>query len=254
MIFVKPMAMAFRSKGPKFFLISSFILYASSFLLPAQTAWPEAFAKMPLSEKVTELDRHNCVRVVLNSFQSNAAVQALIFMPGATDEFYFFRRAHAHLTNAAPTLLDAVIALTNQTYVRASVVPPFLLLHTAEDPLEPLVVIEHQRTADRLKRKHFEKHAVFNDMDWDQLGPILGFDLNTRISPKPGSHDSWHFFRHSMAEYGLNGWDTLRAVALANKTKFTVKRNWIIFAGDSRTLGKPAEVDGFLLRDAGVIK
>src|SRR5580700_6798612 len=254
MILIKAIEMSAIRKGLKFFLISSFILHPFCFRLCAQPAWQQEFAKMPLAEKVSELDRHNCVRIMLNSFQSNAAVQALIFLPGATDEFYFFRRAHASLTNAAPTLLDAVIALTNQTYLRATVVPPFLLLHTAEDPLEPLVVIEDQHTADRMKRKHFEKHAVFNDIDWDHVGPILGFDLNTHITPKPGSHDSWHFFRHALAEYGLNGWDALRAVALANKTKFTVKKNWIVFAGDSRTLGKPAPVDGFLLRDAGVIK
>jgi hypothetical protein len=245
-----------KAKGKRLrcFLISSFFLLPSSFHLLAQPAWPEAFATMPLTEKVSELDRHNCVRIMLHSFQSNAAVQALIFLPGATDEFYFFRRAHASLTNAAPTLLDAVIALTNQTYVRATVVPPFLLLHTAEDPLEPLVVIEDQRTANRMQRKHFEKHAVYDDLDWDHLGPILGFDFNTRVTPKPGSHDSWHFFRHSFAEYGLNGWDALRAAALAGKTTFTVKKNRIVFAGDTRTLGKPAGVDGFLLRDAGVIK
>jgi hypothetical protein len=243
-----------KGKRLKFFLVFYFFLFTSSFLLCAQPSWQQEFAKMPLTEKVPELDRHNCVRIMLNSFQSNAAVQALIFLPGATDEFYFFRRARASLTNAAPTLLDAVIALTNQTYLRATLVPPFLLLHTAEDPLEPLVVIEDQPTADRMKRKHFEKHAVFNDLDWDHVGPMLGFDFNTHISPKVGSHDSYHFFRNSFAEFGLGGWDALRAVALASKAKFTVKKNWIAFAGDSRTLGQPAKVDGFLLRDAGVIK
>jgi hypothetical protein len=245
-----------QAKGgrSKFFFTSSFILYTSSFLLLAQPSWQAEFAKMPLMEKVSALDRHNCVGVMLHSFQSNAAVQALIFMPGATDEFYFFRRARASLTNAAPTLLDAVIALTNQTNVRATMVPPFLLLHTAEDPLEPLAIIEDQRSADRLKRKHFEKHAVFDDLDWDHLQPILGFDFNTHITPKVGSHDSWHFFRHSMAEYGLNGWDALRAVALAGKTRFTVEKHRIVFAGDTRALGQPAPVDGFLLKDAGVIK
>ena len=105
-----------------------------------------------------------------------------------------------------------------------------------------------------MKRKHFEKHIIFNDPDWDSVAPILGVDLNTFIYPHPGSHDSYHFFRHSMAEYSLNGWDALRAVALANKTRFTVKKNKILFEGDSRYLGKPANVDGFLLRDAGVIK
>ena len=207
---------------------------------------------MPLAEKVSELDRHNCVRILLNSFQRNAAVQALIFMPGATDEFYFFRRAQARLSNGAPTLLDAVIALTNQTYLRATVVPPFLVLHTAEDPLEPIAVVEDQRTADRIRRKHFEKQVNYNDRTWDFVQPILAFDMNTHITPRVGSHDSWHFFRHSFAAFDLNGWDALRAMALAGKTRFTVKKKLIVFEGDTRALAKPAPVDGFLLQDAGV--
>jgi hypothetical protein len=222
--------------------------------LRAQPAWQEAFAKMPLTEQVSALDRHNCVRILLHSFQRNAAVQALIFMPGATDEFYFFRRAQARLSNSAPTLLDAVIALTNQTCLQATVVPPFLLLHTAEDPLEPIAVVEDQRTADRIRRHHFEKHAVYNDRAWDFVEPILAFDVDTHITPRAGSHDSWHFFRHSFAAFDLNGWDALRAVALADKTRFTVKKKLIVFAGDTRMLGKPAEVNGFLLQDAGVAR
>jgi hypothetical protein len=220
----------------------------------AQPSWQEEFAKMPLTEKVPELERHNVVRIMLNSFQRNGAVQALIFMPGATDEFYFFRRAHARLTNAAPTLLDAVIALTNQTYVRATLAPPFLLLHSVEDPLEPIAVIEDQRTADRIKRHHFEKHAVFNDNDWDFVEPILAFDVDTHLTPPVGSRDSYHFFRHSLAEFDLNGWDALRAVALANKTKFTVKKRWVVFAGDNRTMGLPENLNNFLLKDADVTK
>src|ERR1700743_1794498 len=127
----------------------------------AQTTWQEEFAKMPLPEAVTVLDRSNCVRVMLSAFKQNPAVKALIFMPGATDEFYFFRRARAQLTNAQPTLLDAVIALTNQTYIRADLSPPFLLLHGVEDPLQPLIVIEDQKTADRIQRKKFDKAALF---------------------------------------------------------------------------------------------
>jgi hypothetical protein len=209
-------------------------------MLHAQTTWEEAFAKMPLGGKVSELDRHNCVGVMLNAFQSNGAAQALIFMPGATDEFYFFHRAHVRLTNAAPTLLDAVIALTNQTYLRATAVPPFLLLHTAEDPLEAIGVVKDLRTAERVRRKQFEKHAVYNDRDWDYVEPILAFDLDTRITPRVGSRDSYHFFRHSFASFGLNGWDALRATALAGKTKFTVMKKRIVFEGDTRFLGKPA--------------
>jgi hypothetical protein len=132
------------------------------------------------------------------------------------------------------------------------VVAPFLLLHTAEDPLEPMAAVEDQRAADRIKRKHFEKHAVFDDRPWDFVEPILAFDLDTHITPHVGSHDSWHFFRHSFAAFDLNGWDALRAVALADKTRFTVKKRLIVFEGDTRMLGKPAEVNGFLLQDAGV--
>jgi hypothetical protein len=217
--------------------------------LCAQPSWQEEFARMPLSEKVSQLDRHNCVRVMLHSFRRNSAVQALIFMPGATDEFYFFRRARARLTNSAPTLLDAVVALTNQTYLRATLNPPFLLLHTAEDPLEPIAVVQDQRTADRVKHKKFEKQALFDDKDWDFVEPILAFDLNTHLTPRLHSPNSNHFFRHSFAEFDLNGWDALRAVALADKTRFTVKKRWIAFEGDTRSLAKPANLSDFLLRN-----
>lgn len=201
--------------------------------LTAQT-WQEALAKMPLTENVTELNRHNCVRIMLASFQKNPAVQALIFMPGATDEFYFYHRARAILTNDSPTMLDAVLALTNQTFIQATVRPPFLVLHTAEDAVEPIIKIEDQHTADRLHKKHFEKHGVFNDRDWDYMQPILAFDLDTKMFPGLYTHESHHFFRHSFAEFDLNGWDALRAVAMAGKTCFTVQKKKVVFIGDTR--------------------
>jgi hypothetical protein len=232
-------------------LAAAWLLLAAA-PLPAQPSWQEEFAKMPLTEKAPELNRHNCVPLMLGSFRRNAAVRALIFMPGATDEFYFFRRARAALTNASPTLLEAVEALTNQTYIQATLEPPFLVLHTAEDPLEPLAVVEDPRTADRIRKKRFEKHAVFNDRDWDFVQPILAFDLNTHVSPGLHAHESSHFFRHSLAEFDLNGWDALRAVALAGKTKFTVKKKRVVFEGDERYLAKPANLTpDFLLHPDG---
>lgn len=203
-------------------------------LAAAQTSWQEDFAKMPLAEKATELNRHNCVRIMLASFQRNSEVQALIFMPGATDEFYFYHRAKAMLTNNAPTLLDAVEALTNQTFIHATLSPPYLLLHTDEDPLEPIITVVDQRTANRIRKKRFEKHGVFNDRDWDYVQPILAFDLDTKMLPGLNTHESHHFFRHSFAEFDLNGWDALRAVALAGKTCFTVQKKRVVFTGDAR--------------------
>jgi hypothetical protein len=211
-------------------------LLAAAGPLAAQTTWQEEFAKMPLTEKAPELNRHNCVRVMLGSLQRNPAVKALIFMPGATDEFYFFHRARATLSNSAPTLLDAVSALTNQTYIRATLCPPFLLMRTDEDPTNPIIDIQDRRTADRLQKKHFEKHGLYNDRDWDFMQPILSFDLDTKMFPALHSHESHHFFRHSFAEFDLNGWDALRAVALAGKTGFIVQRKRVVFVGDTRLI------------------
>src|SRR6266496_3675139 len=75
--------------------------------LYATGTWESALDQMPLGAGITELSRTNCVDLMLKAFQSNAVVKALIFMPGATDEFYMFKRARAQLTNASPTLLDA---------------------------------------------------------------------------------------------------------------------------------------------------
>jgi len=224
------------------------LLLLASPSLFAQSSWPEQFAKMPLAHPVAELNRSNCVQLMLASFQRNPAVKALIFMPGATDEFYFFHRARAVLTNSAPTLLDAVAALTNQTYIRATLRPPFLLMHTAEDPLEPIAVIEDQRTAQRIKRKKFEKQALYYDRDWDYLHPILSFDLDTKILPGLKSFDTYHFFRHSFAAFDLNGWEGLQAVAMADKTKFTIKKRKIVFEGDVRMMAPTPTPDDFLLR------
>ena len=62
--------------------------------------------------------------------------------------------------------------------------------------------------------------------------------------PRPGSHDSNHFFRNSFAAFDLNGWEALEAAALAGKTNFTVKKNMILFEGDTRVLGA-APTEGF---------
>src|SRR5579864_7477854 len=85
----------------------------------AAEPWETALGRMPLPANVTELNATNCVKVMLGAFQSNSAVKALVFQPGAVDEFYWHQRTKAKLTNNAPSLLDAVHALTNQTQIRA---------------------------------------------------------------------------------------------------------------------------------------
>lgn len=205
-----------------------------------ESSWRTALAGMPLSEPAKDLNRTNVARIMLGSFQSNRTVKALILQPGATDEFYFFKRAKAVLDVDAPTLLDAVDALTNQTRIRVKFRPPFLLLHADDDPTEPLATIRNRDLAARLRTTPFLSHALFNDHDWDHVQPILAKTLDVRFDPPVGSRDSWHFYRHALAAWNLTGWEALEAVSLANKTTFMLpkkglrRRPLIRFEGDLR--------------------
>ncbi len=206
--------------------------------------WQAPLAQMPLGGQVTELNKTNFVAAMLGAFQSNQVVKAMIFMPGATDEFYFFNRAHATLSPGSSTLLDAVTALTNQTLIRATFRPPLLLLHTGSDPLEPMFRIEHEGTAQALRQKRFLPQVLYNDRDWDYLHPILTKTLQVKFLPVADTPDSWHFYRHSFAAWDLTGWEALEAISLAGKTTFIVRRSMILkkpvvlFQGDTRVRGK----------------
>jgi hypothetical protein len=220
---------------------------AASFDVPAAESWQLAVSKMPLNSAVTQLNRTNCVGLLLRTFQSNDVVRALVFMPGATDEFYMFRRARAQLTNSSPSLLDAITALTNQTLIRATFRSPMLLLHTDEDPLEPLITIQNKSAATRLRKTAFEPHSLYHDRDWDFIQPILKRKLKIDILPWQHRYDSWHFYRHSFAGWDLTGWEALEATALAGKTRFTVGRQrgnpfrsaMVFFEGDERVRATP---------------
>ena len=211
----------------------------------AQETWQGVLGGMPLGvpqSRITELNRTNCVPLMLNAFRSNAVVKALIFMPGATDELYFFRRANAKLTNANPSLLDAIVALTNQTYIQATFRPPLLLLHTTEDPLDVIAIIKNKSTAARLHSEAVPDRIVFIDADWDTVRGVLNKKLSVGLRPFANAPDSWHFFRHNFAAGGATGWEMLEAIALTDKTKFSV--HWLTadFELDRRS-GVVPEVD-----------
>ena len=222
-----------------------FALLIGSQSLRAAETWTGALATMPLVEPVAELNRTNVAAVLLRSLRSNATVKALVLMPGATDEFYFFDSATATLTNRAPSLLDAVTALTNQTRIRARFRAPALLLHTVEDPLEPLIKIQDAGEARRLRERRFLPRFLFNDHDWDHVQPILQRELGRRpggetaFRPPTRTTDSWHFFRHAVAGWNLNGWEALEVISLANKTIITIQPRRILFEGDEREGGDP---------------
>lgn len=187
--------------------------------------WREALSRMPLGAAVTELDRTNCVPLLLNAFQSNNVVKALIFMPGATDELDFFRRAHAALHGGNPSLADAIVALTNQTYIRADFRPPLLILHTTEDPLNPIAIVRNKATAAKLRGRIVPGRLVFIDCEWDDLRSALKGKLSVGLRPFSNTPDSWHFYRHNFAACGLTQWQLLEAIAMSGQTTFTV--HWL---------------------------
>ena len=221
------------------FFVASLALLTSPFSLFALEPWQEVLAKMPLKPGVSQLSKTNAVEVMLEAFRENSAAKALIFMPGATDEFYFFHRGNATLTNNSPTLLDAITALTNQTLIHVTFRERFILLHSSEDPLEPLFKIEDEKTFERIQKKKFAPHIIYNDRDWDFILPTLTFRLDTKILPEKRSHDSHHFYRHNLAAHNLNGFEALQALAFAGKTQFTIQKKKILFEGDKRFRARP---------------
>jgi hypothetical protein len=200
----------------------------------AAETWPTALSRMPLGSAGGSLNRTNCAPLLLGGFQSNATVKALIFMPGATDELFFFRRVQANLTNANPSLFDALVALTNQSPLRVTFQPPFLLLYSEEDVLGLAVTIQHPRTMEKLKAGKPIPHVLTLDRDWNQLLALIKKSISATLLPYRGTRGSWHFYRHTFAGWNLTPWETLEAAALAGKTQFTVRSGTVVFAVDSR--------------------
>lgn len=244
--FLRVLDFGFRIFTPTPFRVLLPALCVFPFLSPlqAEEPWQVPLRQMPLGTGPIQLSRTNAVDLMLRAFRSNSIVKALVFMPGATDEFYMFRRARANLTNGSPSLLDAVAALTNQTLIHATFRSPLLLLHTDEDLLEPIVKIEHPPTAEGFRRVRFVSHALYNDRDWDFLQPIFKKTLKVDMRPWRLSQDSWHFYRHSFAGWNLSGWEALEAAALAGQSGFTVYKNRVVFEYDKR-IRTPPKFDGF---------
>jgi hypothetical protein len=216
------------------FAVCAWLITASTGVL-AQETWQGALSRMPLETKVAELNRTNCVTLMLGAFQSNAVVKAVVFMPGATDELYFFRRARAKLTNTNPSLLDAVVALTNQTYIRATFQPPLLLLHTSEDALEVIAVEKNKSTAAKLRQRLIPDRLIFNDAGWDEVRAALKKKLSVGMRPFSNTPESGHFYRHNFVTCGATEWEILEAIALTDKTTFTVHWFTVGFKIDERS-------------------
>lgn len=216
-----------------FSCVLAFLLTCST-TFADEAAWPGALATMPLGTNVNVLNQTNCAEVLLARFQSNSAVKAFLFLPGATDELYFFRRVNVTLTNANLTMLDAIIALTNQSPLRVTNHGTFLLLYSCEDVLDLEIKIQHENTAEKLKAGKPLPHLLMLDRDWTQFLAVTQKKISPRLWPFPRTKESWHFYRHTFAGWNLTPWETLEAVAYTGKTKFTVVRGQVNFELDER--------------------
>jgi hypothetical protein len=241
------MRTSFRKARP---LAVSFILVGVRVAACGQR-WEDSLAKMTMTP-VRELNRTNCVETMLRAFQKDDLVKGLVFMPGATDEFYFFRRARVAVTNSSPTLLDAVSAVTNQTHIRAMFRQPLLLLRTEEDSTEPDIKVEYPAAQKKLEQLRFGPHLIYNDRDWDALQPTLRKTFRAEVYPFVRSTGSWHFYRHSFAGWHLSAWELLEAVTLAGKSKcviqkqggLSLRRTAMFFEPDRRVQGIPGIQNG----------
>ena len=204
-----------------------------------ETNWPAALAAMPLGSTIRTLNQTNCAEVLLARFQSNSAVKAFIFMPGATDELYFFRRVNVALTNANPTMLDAVNALTNQYPLHIMNQGAFLLLYSCEDVLDLDIKIQHEKTAAKLRAGKSLPHLLMIDRDWTQFLGVTQKKISATLWPFPRTKESWHFYRHTFAAWNLTPWETLEAAAYSGKTKFSVVRGQVNFELDERVNQMP---------------
>ena len=207
--------------------------------VPAAEPWETALSRMPLPTNVRELNGTNFGPALLQAFQSNSVAKALILMPGAIDEFYFFRRARAQLPPAA-TLLDALRALENQTRIRATFRAPCLLLHAPPDPVTPAVRILDQPTFDRLCARRFPATLDYFDRDWPALRPLLTRTFTSiwsgypEVIPAGASPDSWHFYRASIRAWNLDAREGLEALTLATRTTVTLDQRRLLFECDPR--------------------
>jgi hypothetical protein len=201
----------------------------------AGESWQDVLAQMPLAAGVTNLTRTNAIPAMLNAFQSNGVVKALIFMPAAADEFVYYRRAHATLTNAQPSLADAIVALTHQTYIQVEFRPPFLLLYTTQDTQGSIVTIKSKSATARLQARIVHGRMIFCDSNWDYTRRAVARKLSVTMLPFADAPDSWHIWPNNFAGYDLTQWELLEAVALSDKTTFTL--HWLTadFQLDERT-------------------
>jgi len=191
---------------------------------------------MPLTGQAMPLNRNNCIPALLEAFQSNAVVKALVVLPAVADDFYLVHRDGPPLNLRPRHLLEAIHGLTNGTDLRVTFRTPFLLLHLDRDALEPTAWIRHPATAARLTGRSSFERVLFSDRPWDYLQPVLARGLGMTVQPKAKSQEAAHLTRVNLAGWRLTDWELLEALSLAGRTHFAVFRSRVAFEPNPRSV------------------
>jgi hypothetical protein len=214
-------------------LVLSFL---ASLRVSADPTWQTVLSGMPLGTNAFPLNLPGTAGLMLKSFQSNSVVKALVFLPAATDNLYFYKREPVRLTNSTPSLFDALVTLTNQTPIRITFRPPCLLLHVSSDRLEPEVRILHPATGETLRTSRKMPRALQLDRSWDQLLPGLISTFSVQFKPQIKSVGSLHFYRVWFAAWNLNAYEMLEVLCLATRTTASIQKQKVVFEVDQRPI------------------
>jgi hypothetical protein len=204
-------------------LFLAFVLIFFSFSLKAEDPWRDALAKMPLGVRKVRMQKLEPVEALFGAFRSNEVVRAVVFMPGATDQLYFFKDRDLKFEPKA-SLLDAVDALTAKGRIKATYQPPFLLMHANDEtwakspgnlPLRDGTVVL--------------ANGVFVDRSWERLLPEIQKVITFPILPEAESRDAWHFYRVCFKAWGLSEHELIEVVALSTKTEPKIRGKELVF-------------------------
>lgn len=192
--------------------LSCVFAFALPFLLARAGDWRSVLGAMPAGTNSVRIHKTAPMELVFQTFQANPTVRAVIFLPAATDELYFFDHGVATLTGAQTSLADVLEAMTNQGPFRLTFRDPFLLVHMDRDRLEPALVVKPGRSSG------FDTNlwtGNFIDMPWERLQPALKESLGWSVSPGAKAREGWHFSRVCLAARGLTAGESAVAVCLA---------------------------------------
>jgi hypothetical protein len=220
-----PTSGAARSIG--FLKALAAILFLLTASLPAAEPWQESLAEMPVPARAFRIYKTEPAKVLFDAFRSNAIVKALIFLPAATDQLYFFDRGFVTPPKKA-NVLTVLEKISERSPLQFTFRSPFLLIHAPEDVLRQVSRLEISGT--------FAEHFRVIDRDWESLQPLLARTIPGTFNPSPSSPSAWHFYRAYFAGWHLSSVELLQATTLATKTIVTVSASGAI---DFNLLEKP---------------